>query len=515
MKNKPKKPKRRRIDVNVEELDQIVDRARQAPLSDTDYDKLKTALHALIEKLLGLKKTEKLASVFADDQTPASPAAPPRPEGAPGHGRNGAQAFSGAQKVSIAHPQLTRGDSCPDCGRGKVYVQKEPKALVRIVGQAPLAATIYELQRLRCNACGQVFTAQEPEGVGPEKYDETAAAMIAQLKYGSGVPFNRLERMEELMGIPLPAATQWEVVADGAELIKPAHDELIRQAAQGQVLHNDDTSMRVLRLEREPSDQRTGVFTSGIVATDAGRKIALYFTGRQHAGENLAEVLKQRAPELAAPIQMCDAASRNVPKLSQGVEILVANCLAHGRRQFVEVAQSFPQECRYVLEALGRVYYHDAQARQQGLSAQERLQFHQQHSAPVMEELHGWLQAQLAQKKTEPNSALGKAINYMLRHWKGLTVFLRQPGSPIDNNLCEQVLKRAVLHRKNALFYRTLNGAEVGDLFMSLIHTCQLNDANSFHYLTQLQRHAPQVTADPAHWMPWNYREMLEHSAGP
>jgi transposase len=80
---------------------------------------------------------------------------------------------------------------------------------VRIVGQAPLSATVYELQRLRCNACGQVFTAQEPEGVRPEKYDETAAAMIAQLKYGSGVPFNRLERMEELMGIPLPAATQW------------------------------------------------------------------------------------------------------------------------------------------------------------------------------------------------------------------------------------------------------------------------------------------------------------------
>ncbi len=515
MKNKQKKPKRRRLDVNVEELDQIVDRARQAPLSDADYDKLKTALHALIEKLLGPAKTEKLASVFADDQTSASPAAPPRTQGAPGHGRNGAQAFSGAQKVSIAHPQLTPGDSCPDCGRGKVYVQKEPKALVRIVGQAPLAATIYELQRLRCNACGQVFTAQEPEGVGPEKYDETAAAMIAQLKYGSGVPFNRLERMQELMGIPLPAATQWEVVADAAELIKPAHDKLIRQAAQGEVLHNDDTSMRVLRLEREPSDQRTGVFTSGIVATDAGRKIALYFTGRQHAGENLAEVLKQRAPELGAPIQMCDAASRNVPKLSQGVEILVANCLAHGRRQFVEVAQSFPQECHYVLEALGRVYYHDAQARQQGLSAQERLQFHQQHSAPVMEELHGWLQAQLAQKKTEPNSALGKAINYMLRHWKGLTVFLRQPGSPIDNNLCEQVLKRAVLHRKNALFYRTLNGAEVGDLFMSLIHTCELNGANSFYYLTELQRHAPEVTADPAHWMPWNYQQTLERAAGP
>lgn len=513
MKNKQKKLKRRRIDVNLEELDQIVDRARQAPLSDTDYDKLKTALHALIEKLLGLKKSEKLASVFGDDKTPASPTTP-RAEGSPGHGRNGAQAFSGARKVSIMHQRLASGDHCPDCGKGRVYAQKEPKALVRIIGQAPLAATVYELQRLRCNACGQVFTAQEPEGVGSEKYDETAAAMIAQLKYGSGVPFNRLERMQELMGIPMPAATQWEVVAEAAELIKPALDELIRQAAQGEVLHNDDTSMRVLHLEREPSDQRTGVFTSGIVAIGADRKIALYFTGRQHAGENLAAVLKQRAPELGAPIQMCDAASRNVPKLSEGAQILVANCIAHGRRQFVEVAQSFPSECRYVLEALGRVYYQDAQARGQSLSAQERLQFHQQHSAPVMEELHDWLQAQLAQKKTEPNSALGKAINYMLRHWRGLTVFLRQPGAPIDNNICEQVLKRAVLHRKNALFYRTLNGAEVGDLFMSLIHTCELGDANSFRYLTELQRHTPEVAANPSKWMPWNYRETLERSAG-
>jgi transposase len=144
--------------------------------------------------------------------------------------------------------------------------------LVRIAGQAPLAATVYELERLRCNACGQLFTAQEPEGVGPEKYDETAAAMIAQLKYGSGIPFYRLERLEDQLGIPLPAATQWEIVEEEAEVIQPARDELIRQAAQGEVLHNDDTGMKVLKLEREPGDERTGVFTSGIVSTAEGRR---------------------------------------------------------------------------------------------------------------------------------------------------------------------------------------------------------------------------------------------------
>jgi transposase len=140
----------------------------------------------------------------------------------------------------------------------------------------------------------------------------------------------------------------------------------------------------------------------------------------------------------------------------------------------------------------------------------ERLQFHQQSSEPVMMELHGWLEAQLAGKKTEPNSGLGKAITYLLRHWRPLTLFLRQAGAPLDNNIVERALKRAVLHRKNALFYRTLNGAEVGDLYMSLIHTCQLCGANSFDYLIELQRHVAELAEHPSEWMPWNYRETLQ-----
>jgi hypothetical protein len=265
----------------------------------------------------------------------------------------------------------------------------------------------------------------------------------------------------------------------------------------------------VLKLEREPGDKRTGVFTSGIVSRAAGRKIALYFTGRQHAGENIADVLKQRAAESGPAIQMSDALSWNAPKLPDGVELLVAHCLAHGRRQIIEVAQNFPVECRHVLERLGEVYRNDAGARDANMTAEERLRFHQQHSRPIVDALHDWLEAQFAERKVEPNSSLGKAIMYLLRHWKAWTLFLRQAGAPLDNNLCERALKRAVLHRKNALFYRTLNGAQAGDLFMSLIHTCELCGANSFDYLTELQRHARALAARPAEWMPWNYRATL------
>jgi len=499
---------KRRLDVNLEELDRVLDGAKQAPLSDDDHNKLKGALHALVAMLARSPNNEKTSAVLGKPEAPpTSDANTPKK---PGHGRNGAEAFDGARKVPIAHQNLMHGERCPDCGKGNIYGQKEPKVLVRIIGQAPLAATVYSLERLRCGACGQVFTAQEPESVGPEKYDETAGAMIAQLKYGSGVPFYRMEKLERQLGIPLPAATQWEIVEDVAEVIKPAHDECIRQAAQGEVMHNDDTSMRVLKMEREPGDDRTGVFTSGIVSTREGSQIALYFTGRQHAGENLGDVLRQRAAELPGPIQMCDALSRNAPKLNSGAEILLANCMAHGRRQFVDVAANFPEQCRYVLEMLGEVYGHDAKAREARMTPEQRLQFHQQRSAPIMTKLQAWLEAQIAERKTEPNSGLGKAIKYLLNHWRPLTLFLRAAGAPLDNNIVERALKRAVLHRKNALFYRTLHGAQVGDLFMSLIHTCQLCGANSFAYLTELQRHARELADNPAEWMPWNYRQTLD-----
>jgi transposase len=271
-----------------------------------------------------------------------------------------------------------------------VYRQKEPATLIRIAGQPPLEATVFEMERLRCNGCGEVFTAGEPQSAGPEKFDATAVVMIALLKYGTGMPFNRMERLEGQLGIPLPATTQWELMEAAAKWLKPALDELIRQAAQGGVMHNDDTGMRILQLARRSDDGRTGTFTSGIVSIcGGGWKIALYFSGWKHAGENLADVLKQRAPGLAPPIQMCDALSRNSPKL---VETLLANCLAHGRRQFTEVADSFPDECRYVLESLGAVYGFDAEAKDRGLTAEERLEFHQAHSVPVMEDLRRWME---------------------------------------------------------------------------------------------------------------------------
>jgi transposase len=530
---------RERLEVNMEELETLLECAKAHPLSEPDYNKLKAAIETLgyltqlledhkttIERLRQIlfgASTEKTRTVLRTDRTRA-PAAERENSGkkTQGHGRNGAEAYRGATKVKVKHNSLKSGDRCPQCNKGKVYDSTQPGLLVRIVGQAALAATVYELEKLRCNLCGEVFTADAPQGVGPQKYDASSGSMIALLKYGSGLPFYRLEGLQESLGIPLPASTQWEIVKEVAAVIVPAYKELISQAAQGEVLHNDDTTMTILALKRhspanrqpakefddgEPAQERSGIFTSGIVSTCEGRKIALFFTGRKHAGENLTEVLKKRAKELGPPIQMCDALSRNLPT---ELEVIVANCLAHARRKFIDQVPNFPNPCRYVLETLREVYHNDALTKQKRMSPDERLAFHQAQSAPLMAQFENWMQAQITECKVEPNSGLGKAISYMTHHFHKLTLFLRVPGAPLDNNLCERALKKAILHRKNALFYKTENGARVGDLFMSLIHTCQLARVSAFDYLTELQIHAAELSRNPQQWMPWNYRDTLE-----
>ena len=528
-----------RIDVSCEELEALLEQAKQEPLREEGYHKLKAAVRTLgyvtellekkettlaaLRELLCAASTEKTdkvlkqAGIETGEKKPGPESTSKKPKGATaGHGRNGAAAYRGATKVPVPHATLKAGDPCLDAQcSGKVYVQRDPGVLVRIKGQAPIAATVYELEKLRCHLCGKVFTAEAPEGVGEKKYDDTAASMIALLRYGSGFPWNRLEGLEESLGIPLPAATQCEIVAEIAVSLQPAFEELKRHAAQGEVVHNDDTSMRVLSLDRDAdiSPERTGVFTSGLVWIYRERRIALYFTGCKHAGENLAEVLKQRSPDLPPPIQMCDALSRNVPKLPAPLATLVANCNAHNRRNFVKVTPSFPEQCRFVLETLGEVYGYDDQAR--GMSAEDRLRFHQEHSGPVMEKLRSWCHVQFAERNVEPNSGLGQAISYLLKHWEKLTLFLRAAQAPLDNNLVERALKKAILHRKNSLFYKTRNGALMGDLFMSLIHTCELNGANPFDYLTELQRHSAELKLSPSEWMPWNYRETLARLVTP
>jgi len=508
-------------------------RLEQGELHEADYPMLKAAIETLLylRRLLERKdtamrrvlrmvfgaSTEKTREIFGADEKPeCGKRARGKKKKRKGHGRRAAAEYWGADNVQVQHDQLRVGQSCPDCDGGKLYDTNRPGTLIRLYAQPPVAGMVVEVQKLRCALCNQLFSASPPPEAGTEKYDPNVGPMIAILRYGYGLPMNRLEQMQEDFGVPLPAGTQWELVDAHARELAPLGEELIRQAAGADLFHNDDTTVKILSVdqqirngEAEPlggEKPRTGIFTTGIVAIKADRKIALFFSGREHAGENLQKVLDERRGDLAVPIQMSDGLNRNPPKTTETIQ---ANCNAHGRRGFVDLAATFPEPCRYVLEKLKQVYEHDEQARNESLDDEQRLLFHQQHSAEPMEQLKQWMEQKIEGKEVEPNSGLGEAINYMLKRWERLTRFLWVPGAPLDNNICERVLKTAIRHRKNSLFYRTENGAQVGDLFMSLIHTCRLCRVNPFDYLTQLRRFADQLGKDPCRWMPWNYQATL------
>ena len=548
-----------RIEVDPRELQSILDETK-ATLSEERFRVLQAAMETLafiteelrrkgtsirrLQKLIFGPTSEKTAKVCPEacDQNDGGegratteagegpkgtggPGEGTRPEGAAeppkkrrkgeSHGRHPASAYTGAEKVVITLEGVHSGDPCPECPNGKLYPLPKPKVIVQVKAMAPLNATVYELARWRCNLCGEIFTADAPEGVGPEKYDETAAAMIVLFRYSVGLPFNRIEKLEKGFGIPLASSTQWEIAYYAADEVEPAHEELIRQAAQAERLHNDDTKMKILDLPpfqpvdedgKPDGDERTGIYTTGIVAETSGHTIALYFSGHQHAGENLADVLSRRAKDLPPPIHMCDGLSHN----TKGIKgTLLASCLVHARRQFVDVEPDFPDEVKHLLESLRVVFHNNALAAQQGLSPLQRLAFHQEHSEPVMKDLKVWMEGLLAEKLVEPNSGLGKAIKYTTKRWEQLTLFLRVPGAPIDNNCAERILKKAIVHRNNSLFYKTITGGEVGDTFMSLIQTAELNGADPFDYLVALQRHSEELARSPGEWMPWNYKETL------
>ena len=435
------------LDIKQNELDALLERVRTNTLKDGDYDLIK----ALVETVsyLSTLSADKSASIkrlltmlFGDktekaDRKKADESLKKPKEKTKGHGKNGASDYKGAQKIKVSHQTLKSGNDCPACFKGKVYGEKPPARIVRITGGAPFKATVYELQRLRCNLCGEVFTAKAPSNIGDEKYDARSGTMLALLKYGSGVPLYRIGKLQASLGIPLPPSTQWEIIEKVADKIHPVYAELIRQAAQGHVLYNDDTPMKILSLmkETEKETQRKGLFTSGILSECDAGKVALFFTGRSHAGENLARVLEKRASQKDPPIQMCDALSRNLPREFKSI---LCNCLVHGRRHFIDIMADFPEECGHVIDTLSLIYKHDQEAKEQNLTADQRLTYHQMHSRPLMQDLKIWLETKLGQREVEPNASLGKAMKYMIKNWDALTRFLDVPGAPLGNNLCEQ-----------------------------------------------------------------------------
>ena len=534
------------LDFTPEQIEELIDRLNNEALRKEDYPVLGNLLKAIIwmnfslqEKQLSIQrlraifgiKTESAKNLAKfieaqaaaptnnpdqnDQQTASDSEAASENKFPPknGHGHRPASDFTQAKTIHIAHQSLKRGSTCPVCLKGKLF-NLSAGSVIHIVGQPWLQVEILRPERLRCPVCGKIFTATLPQEVMVgSRTDSTAKAIVSLLKYRGGLPFYRQGQIQEVLGAPVSPSEIWKMTEDVADAVQPVYATMCAHAATAELVQNDDTKARILsvmkdreaRKDTDQEDTRTGTFTTGILATlqNVGVKIALFFTGVKHAGENLDNLLNKRPEGLSAPIQQCDG-GHNVPK---NHDTHLSNCNAHCRRNFYELVRMEPKIVIKIIGWYSQIFANEKLAPPDPIL---RLKWHQEHSEPLMKQLKNYCDSLIEQKEVEPNSSLGRAVAYLQNHWEELTLFLRMPGVPIDNNATEQLLKRAVLNRKNAYFYRNETGAKIGDILMSVIETCVLNEANPWEYLVAIQKYQKDVRANPALWVPWLYENRLK-----
>jgi len=525
------------MELSATELDGLIERVQEAAthqlaLSAADLQLLLNALLLLVQlqermteqditlhklrKLAGIvKSSEKLKAVVPSVEPKPAPAKKPRQRPAPSPAR------VIHERVSHALEGLSKGQRCPACARGTL-AKYAPAVVLRISGQTPLRSTQHLLERLRCNACGQYFTADVPAEVkadGPleQTYGYSARALMAIQKYFAGAPFYRQQTLQQLFGLPISASTVFDQCEHLANVLKPLFQCLLVLAGQAFLYLIDDTTNRILnqRIVHKPDRRtgqakaRSGIYTSAVIAVGAdGQRCILYQTNIGHAGEWLDELLQGRPATAPPPVVMSDAASGNRPTAIPAYQ--QALCNAHARRRFVDVVAHFPDKVEGVLKQYALIWQHETHCQTERLSPAQRLAYHRAHSLPVMEQIRDWGHKQLTDHGVEANSGLGQAISYFTRHFAGLTAFCRIEGAPLDNNRTEQALKLVIRGRKNALFFKTLAGAGVADVITSVVATAHEAGINSFDYLVALQRHADAVKQQPEQWLPWNYQTALE-----
>jgi len=483
----------------------------QVQMADQDI-----TLHKL-RKLAGIVHSSEQLKHLAPGGEPNKPATRQKPKPSP---KPPAKAVV-HERCQHGLVGLTKGQRCPECGRGTLY-QYTPAVVLRISGQTPLKSTQHLLERLRCNTCGAYFTAELPERVqqdGPadQQYGYSARALMAIQKYFAGAPFYRQQTLQQLFGMPVSASTVFDQCEQLANAIRPLFACLLALAGEAVLYWIDDTTNRILaqgsitkpdRRTGKPKE-RSGVYTSGMIATLAGgHQCILYQTNVGHAGEWLDEILRGRPPTAPPPMVMSDALSHNRPSVVPDYHR--ALCNAHARREFADLAHLFPDQVTAVLEHYALIWENERHCQDQALLPAQRLAYHREHSRPVMEQIRDGGQRQLASGEVEANSGLGQAIGYFTRHYEGLTAFCRLEGAPIDNNRMEQALKLIIRGRKNALFFKTPAGAAIADVITSVVATAHHAGINAFDYLVALQRHTDAVKRQPEHWLPWNYQATVE-----
>lgn len=556
----------KRIDSSLDGLHQLLHRIEYKQLADGDWAICGALVLQLINRVQG--QQERMAAKIAasgksddsldpktqtvegtllsvNENSPALPAngagaakeeSPEKKPKAKGHGRQGASTFVNAKHFEYPLPAEALGAQCERCNFGRMTRYRE-KVVIRIVGQPIFSPELHHIEQARCRDCGNVIRAEPPKdtlaGVGSSYviYDWFACAMLAVIHYFAAIPLKRLESLHRGWGIPLADANLWQVLDETDDLLLPLYKAIERHGIQkATTLLIDDTGSMVLTLAKEiraetealqkigasTKDIRTGINATGVFLETPQGRVTLFFTGRHHAGEVLDRMLKHRKPEPGAQplVKVTDGASKNFNR-HHGQSLVEATCNAHAFLKFHDIKDSHPDEYAVAGEVYKAVFDFDDEAKKQGLTGEARMQFHQQHSKPLMLKLRAMCEERLGKKLVEPNSALWEPLSFIINQWPRLTRFYEKPGVPLDTNIIEQKLIIPVRYLAASFNFKTETGAEVGDRMMSLIATAHANNLEPVAYLAHCLKNHEALARDPAEFLPWSISAPLKMPGAP
>ncbi len=375
------------------------------------------------------------------------------------------------------------------------------------------------------------------------RYSFGAIANVIVYRYSYGFPTHRLETIFKYFDLPISDSTLWDHIEQAWQIVKYFEKYLWQVACNAKLIKIDDGTARVIELRKQIEGEiekcqmtglstktiRTGIHTTCIYAETEHGDLRLFSTGIHHSGEVFWEMMSSRIKDDKTIMRMSDCGSMNSetppelipnpedtsftplngPAQSATSAILYLYCLQHVRDRFVKLKDHFPQESQKVLDWLAKVYAIDAKSKALSLSEQARLAFHQEYSAPIMEELKNWCENQMSARNIEPNSNLGEAVIYLLAHYHDVTGFLRHGGASLDNNLSEQTVKVVKRHLKNSQSYLTNQGSKVGDCFMTVIETVKLYDISPIKFIEGCLFHGDLLLENPEKFAPWNFKSTM------
>lgn len=430
----------------------------------------------------------------------------PRKDG----GKYGFDDYANSQTIEHSVVGTQSGDPCLCCGIGKYYYS-EDKKLLEFTGNPIVSVTRHKKKVLRCNSCGhEMFSNKKIL-----KWSAEARSSLTIHKL-YGTPLYRIARLQKLFGVPVAPTTLWQQYKDVHEnCAKFVVAELFRLSPEGEILLTDDTNMRILEVMQNnknlPEKERRACHTTVMCIQHAQGKIILYVSANRYCKENWLPLLKKRKSKNKLLI-VSDASSQSFPTGEELDKAISAGCLGnHGRRKFADLKNNYPNECSYFLNLISGIYANEEECKNK--TPEGRLAYHQKHSQPKIEAIYKEITKLFDNKEVEPNSDLGKAMNYWLNHQEKLTAFLRIVGCPLDNNLSEFNLRIIALYRKVSMFFKNLDSAEVNSNMFSLIATCEANSINSFGYLNWIQKNWKEVQANPEKFLPWHFKIETEKIA--